>query len=350
MFMKKNNKKGNTRGSVTIEASIVLPFFLCVVITVAFFIKVIYTHEIIQHALNQTANEISQLSYIYHISGINEFFGEFEEELFQKPDGELNKLPDIPEELREELYALIKGMYEDDLNKLFSTLAKIYMRKYFMSSEAKDPDERLRKLNIDGGIDGLDMSMSGFFANDRNDIDLVVKYMIDIPIPIKIFPPLCFIQRAAVRAWLYGDEKIESEEDIWSLDNFTRGRKIREIFGANLPFNFPVIAKFSSGTATMIKSMDLTAKSYQEPEITSKKIQVYINELAEYNGQEKPWGQGGIVIKREEINKKELLLVIPENPIGNGVIKSLEECKIYASGRGVVLRIERYGYKKEVSK
>ena len=55
-------------GAVTI-ASIVLPLFICSLINSVFH-KVVYTHEIIQHALNQTANEISQLSYIYHASGV----------------------------------------------------------------------------------------------------------------------------------------------------------------------------------------------------------------------------------------------------------------------------------------
>jgi hypothetical protein len=346
LFLGWNYGSHKNNGAVTIEASIVLPLFICVALSIAFFIKVVYTHEIIQHALNQTANEISQLSYIYHASGVKSI----EEEIFQNIGNEVGELEDIPEELRDMLYSVIKGIYEDDFNRLCSTLTKIYMGKYFTDGEIKDPDKKLKKLNIDDGMNGLDMSMSSFFVDDKNDIDMIVRYKIDIPVPIKIFPPLHFVQRATVKAWLFGDEIInDNEEDIWSLDNFTRGRKIRKMFGANLPFNFPVIARFNSGTAVMIKSMDLTAKSYQMSEAVKKKVELYINELAGYPGQENPWGKDGIVIKREDIKVKQLLLVIPENPVVKEVMESLEECIIYARGVGVLLSIRKYGYKKDAN-
>ncbi|NLC68709.1 MAG: hypothetical protein GX754_08030 [Clostridiaceae bacterium] len=335
----------NTAGSVVIEAAVALPFFLCVVITLVYSLKVIYTHEIIQHALNQTANELSQLSYIYHASGLDGLLEETGDKLLAMLDEEMNKLLPVPEESREELYFFMKGMYEDDLEKLCSGLAKIIMKKYLVSDKMQDADKVLRNLNIIDSMDGLDMSMSGFFENENNDIDLMVKYRVDIPAPVKIFYPLCLVNRACARAWLYGDENTRNEEDIWSLDNFTRGKKIRAIFGANLPLNFPVIAKFSQGVAVMIKSMDLTSKSYQDAVFAQKKIHEYINELAAYNGQEKPWGKRGIVIRQGDIKTKQVLLVIPGNPIRNEIEELLQECRIYAAGNGVELRIERYGYK-----
>lgn len=275
---KNYSKYNSNKGSVTMEASIVLSIFICVAISIAFFIKLVYTHEIMQHALNQTANEMSQLSYLYHVSGIKDI----EEEIFQNLDEEIGKIYVIPENLRDMLHSVIKGMYEDDFNRLCSILTKIYMEKYFIDVDNKteDPDKKIKRLNINDGMSGLDMSMSSFFEDDINDIDIVVRYKIDIPVPIKIFPALHIVQRATVKAWLFGDEIIDNnEEDIWSLDNFTRGKKIREIFGANLPFNFPVIARFNSGTATMIKSMDITTKSYQNPEMVKRKLSFMLMNL-----------------------------------------------------------------------
>lgn len=364
-------------GSVAIETAITLPFFLCVVVTLIYTIKIIYVHEIIQHALNQTANEISFLSYIYHASEFDKLLEEAGEKLLITLDEELNKLPHIPGELKEELHAFIEGMYVEDLERLCSNLAKMVIKKYLVNGKIhdvsqgadqdivqdieqdinkevnkeaeqdidKDVDKVLKRLDIIGGMDGLDMSMSGFFENENKDIDLMVKYKIGIPIPIKIFYPLCLVNRAVARAWLYGDENTGNEEDIWSLDNFTRGRKIRAAFGANLPFNFPVIAKFDQGAAIMIKSMDLTAKSYQDAPSVGERIQAYINELAMYNGQEKPWGKDGIVIRAGDIKMKKIILVIPGNPIRGEIEEILQECKIYATEKEVVLEIERYGYK-----
>ncbi len=346
-LQKMNNTKKNN-GSVTIEASISLTFFLCVVISIAFFIKVIYTHEILQHALNQTALEISELSYLYYASGTSDFLDKSKEDIFQIMDKELsNGFPDMPEELKEDIRVIIENLAKEDLNKLFSYLAKRFMQSNLsnlVNGKTQQSDEVLEKLNIIDGIDGLDMSLSGFF-NDSDDIELIVKYKVRIPVPIDIFSSFCLANRTVVKAWLYGDEAIEYKEDIWSLDNFTRGRKVRDMFGANLPFNFPVIARYEGGIATMIKSMDLTATSYQDVDAAERKIKEYINELLKYNGQQKPWGKDQIIIDPDDIKIKKLLLVIPENELKTDIENVLKDCNSYAYNNGILLEIKRYGYK-----
>ncbi|HOJ09667.1 MAG TPA: TadE/TadG family type IV pilus assembly protein [Clostridiales bacterium] len=356
---KNKNSRFNIKdkGSVTLEAAIAIPVFISVIMSISLFIKVIYTHEIIQNAISHTANELASLSYIYHASGIEGLHNEILEKFKDIPDIHIEvdsstDIPaefDIPPELREILYNVLKGIYEDSFNQLCIPIARLCSKKYLTTYEVKDPDNRLRMLDIIDGFKGLDFSMSEFFEEDDN-IDIVVRYKVKIPAPVRIFPSICIIQKASVRAWLGGDEIIEKDEkgedDIWSLDNFSRGRKIRELYGANLPFNLPVIARFEKGTATMIKSMDLTADSYQEPELVSKKVELYINELLGYQGQEVPWGKDQIIIKPGDIKVRQLILVIPGNPIEPKVINTLEECRLKAGTEGIILKIEKYGYKK----
>jgi hypothetical protein len=129
------------------------------------------------------------------------------------------------------------------------------------------------------------------------------------------------------------------------LGNFQRGLKIRSLFGANLPNGFPVISKFDSGTATLIKSMDLTAESYQDSGIVRDKLIEYIAKLAAYSGQPEPWGSDGITIRSEDIERKELLLVIPENPVAPEVIRAVEECGAYAALKGLDMKVVKYGTK-----
>ena len=173
---------------------------------------------------------------------------------------------------------------------------KLYIKKYLISGSGQEVDKRLRALNIEDGFNGLDFKESGFLENGNDDIDIVVKYKIRLPVPVKILPELELVQRAAARAWMGGDEAASvldagAGEDIWALDNFTRGKKIRSLFGANLPSNFPVIAKFENGKAVMIKSMDLTAESYLSGDSLEKTLDGYLKELFEYKGQESPWGK-----------------------------------------------------------
>jgi len=410
------------KGAITVEASIVLPLFICVIISIAFLIRVVHTHQVIQHAICNTAGEMASSSYLYYISGLQEMHGSIRDEIDNKADifrnhlstvleaygdlngfsntaGDMSDLTESPnsssgfqgfldeidefegdfiyildnfsnledvlneiadnplDEFKSIAFFAAQGMFENIKTELCIPIVKLYMKKYLYSGEERDADSRLKGLNIVDGLDGLDFSRSSFFEDKNNDIDIIVEYKMEIPVPVKILPKLLITQRAVAKAWLSGkargtgseenndEDKEENYEDLWSLNNFQRGKKIRKIFGANLPDSFPVIAAFKSGTAAMIKSMDVTASSYQSGEGVERKLREYIDILSAYNGQEKPWGRTGIVILKNEIKTKQLLLVIPSNPVSEEVQEAINRCVEYARTRGIELRVERYGYK-----
>ena len=362
------------KGSVTIEAALVLPVFLCIVISVVFLIKTVYTHELIQHAITETAEEMASSGYILHISGLGELntgldsgmesraqvFRDHMNTVFESFDS-LGGLFDFGEavetvasnpleELKNAACLLAGGLYDDLKTQLFTPLVKVNMIKYLTSGSSQDVDKRLRALNVQDGFNGLDFKESGFLADENNEIDIVVKYKIDLPVPIKILPELEIVQRAVAKAWMGGDEAsavIEggNGEDVWSLKNFPRGRKIRSIYGANLPFNFPVIAIFESGKATMIKSMDLTAESYKDSKAVTDTLDEYLSALYAFKGQEEPWGSSKTVIRAQDIKQKELLLVIPKNQLDSKTEQILVDFASKASSLGIKLVIERYGFK-----
>lgn len=378
-------------GALTVEAAIVMPIILCAFFSVVFLIKTVYAYSLIQHALSETAGEMASMGYIYHISGIRDLHDTIRNgvnersELFRvqidsafeafnilrgdNADGETgsgsadfsdifnysaNIATDPLDELKAIAFYIAGGTINDTKTQLFMPIVKLYMKKNLTDDRCTDVNKRLLALNIEGGFDGLDFSDSSFFSDINEDIDIVVRYKMRIPIPIKFTNDLEFEHRVRVKAWMGGDEKTgvlggETEsnaaDDIWSLSNFQRGLKIRRKFGANLPDNFPVIAKYESGKAVMIKSMDLTAASYQNTGKAEKTLKGYINELARYEGQNDPWGRDDIVIRSTEIRQKELLLVIPENELSEGLELMLANMVRYADTRGVKLSINRYGRK-----
>jgi hypothetical protein len=73
----------NKKGSLTLEAAISLPIFMCVFLTIAFFMRVVYIQNNVQYALNGAANELSTYSYLYSVSGF--------QELNDSVSGEMNK-------------------------------------------------------------------------------------------------------------------------------------------------------------------------------------------------------------------------------------------------------------------
>ena len=73
---------------------------------------------------------------------------------------------------------------------------------------------------------------------------------------------------------------------VWNLGNFERGRAIEIALGQNLPSRYPVIDSFveSTGVATSIKSLNLTAQTYQTGAAVLSKLTGYINSLASFDG------------------------------------------------------------------
>ncbi|NTV91328.1 MAG: hypothetical protein HGA22_13370, partial [Clostridiales bacterium] len=289
--MKIKDESGHGRreaGSVTVEAAIVFPVFLCAVLTVIFLIKAVYVHELVQQGLNDTARRLSSISCLYYKSGLLDWDGSIQKglesntEYFTEQTEILSGLFDIfgidtggeiPEVMGEITEKLSLGAFNDMKTSLFTPLTRGILMDS-LKAEGATAEERLSALGVKGGFAGLDLNESAYF-NGNEDIDLIVRYTLELPLPVRFFGDFSFVQRASCRAWTGGDDPAEAvagsvdKDGIWLLDNFTRGKKLREIFGGDLPPTFPVLSGFKDGTALMIKSMDITAGSYSnEREVT----------------------------------------------------------------------------------
>jgi|GEM_PF-3549864 len=74
--MEEENIKNKNKGSLTIEASIILVIFIAAYMTLLSAIDIFRTQNLIQNAANQTALEIAQYTYILNKAGLAEFGGE----------------------------------------------------------------------------------------------------------------------------------------------------------------------------------------------------------------------------------------------------------------------------------
>lgn len=163
---------------------------------------------------------------------------------------------------------------------------------------------------------------------------------------------------------IYGDLELTlptSEDDestadkVWSLTNFDRGLRIRTTFGGNLPATYPVIATWEDGTATSIKSIDLTAPGYATEGELTENVETMLNDLKNFSGTDSAWGSSEIEITSDMITSRVLVVVIPENS-PESAYNELVTCSSYASSMGIEMRIEKYGNsyhyidKEEVSK
>lgn len=388
-------KLKSIKGSVTVEASLALPIFIGAVLSIAFLIKLVYVQEVVQHAINGAADEMAATGYVYYISGIkgindtvNSGLESGENAVKSQASSVSNLLGDIGKLTGDsnnssneaggfEMIKTIKndftnainskngilenpltflknvacmisaGAFDDFKTELCIPITRLYLKKYFTQNENIDFNKRLKFLNIAGGIDGFNLNNSHFFEDSNDNIDIRVRYKLELPIPFRIIPSIEMEQRAVQRAWTSGDVGSAATDKnqsggVWSLGNLERGRIIRQTFGANLPFEFPVIANFDSGTATMIKSMDTTAAYYQNSENLKEKIMGYTKELKNFKGGR----HGDAEVNGSSINQRVLKLIIPENDLTSSNQAALDECARLSETYGIRIEIIRYQQKK----
>ena len=396
------------RGSVTVEAAIALPAFICAVVAIAFILKVIYVQEMIQHAISETADEIASCIYIYTATGLQtlhdtanegleegrekvgtqlktlvntyDCFTSFPKEVKQKIgetaknistvniDGtidDFNEISQSAEELKngledtqkitdeiannpkQELKYIITALAKEGLEDIkaeliLKPLTKACLAKYLKYKEGEDISERLKKLNIAGGFEGLDFSDSSLFDDGKN-INIVVKYTIKAPIPFNILPKIPIVQRVKVKAWLDGEN--EEKEDVWSLGNLERGRKIQKMYGRNLPDNFKTITKFENGMATLVSSINLNADTYKnKPRIVLTEVKKAIKDLRDFEKDRKTKDENGrtveYYVEAKDIKFRRVIIVIPRGSRNADYNKVLEECKKNAQQNNTELTID----------
>jgi hypothetical protein len=397
------------KGAITIEAAIVLPIFICIVISLSMLIKLIYIHDMIQHSIDEAANELATYSYIYHVSDLqkidenikdnlqgnsdraeghigtvvdafdtlgnaytvgSEFAddigaaaesdmefgdkvdaivdktGELLTESGQLTEGVMSSInqlqmafeevcKDPKKEAESIAWILSKGVYSDVKTVVAVPLIQYTVRRYLIGSNSGNMNKNFNKLNIYQGFQGLDFYSSTFFDGDEN-IDIVVKYRVELPLPIKILPDIYVMQRSTARAWLNGGDGASLEEtSIWDLPNKQRGSKIEELYGGNLPYDFPVIDIYdnASKVGTSIKSINLNSKSYQDKANISRLLKQYVDDIK---------SQDTINYKEEKyvLAGKKLIFIIPKGSVNDVNNTVIEEIKSYARDNGIDITVE----------
>jgi hypothetical protein len=130
---------------------------------------------------------------------------------------------------------------------------------------------------------------------------------------------------------------------IWSMDNFSRGRKLRQLFGGNLPDNYPVIAAAYHSEIISIKSVDLTAPSYQDPAHVRHTVMGFVRLLADFDVNGRQPRQLDVELDARLIKSRRLRLIIPNNSTQPWLANVLDSLREQAAALSVTLEIVYYG-------
>lgn len=124
-------------------------------------------------------------------------------------------------------------------------------------------------------------------------------------------------------------------DSLWEKGAFKRGEIIDKALGNNLGYNFPVVDKLNDRTITSIKSMDLTANTYQTGRGIYNALVKNIDTLDNFAGRR--WH--GTIVSKKIYDKKELEIAIPKVKISQDQKRGLDEAIQYAKTKNIRVKI-----------
>lgn len=266
------NKLNKENGSVTIEATIALSTFMFAIVTILTIVNICIVQARISYAINTTAKEISQYSYLYSLTGINDsqsrlyeagvegtkdiskiladvntVYNEIEnlgntgnqspeniDDIMSAWDSAVGSVENI-EVAGSSLYDTVSDIASDPKNLMFgiaklaasegfdlvksrliaAPLAKTMIQKHLVSTEDGDVDAYLKFLGVipsstGSYIDGLDFSQSTLFPYGSNEIRINVQYDVKVIALLPIDFSFHFNQTAVTHGWLAGEQSYQS--------------------------------------------------------------------------------------------------------------------------------------------
>ena len=262
-----NKKIISEQGYITIEATIVLSIYLFAFFMLFSFIHLCRAQMKLSIAVNNAAKEISQYSYLYGMTGLNESIGNLavradgEKEDYSTIASDLGKLYDQISRLQNggasgissaiktmdvdnvysqldnakshttEIASILKdkmknpretlmgvaailgsGAAEEVKNVVAENLAKALVKNNLKSSESDGDGEInafLHHLGIKkvgkSYLDSIDFSKSRLYEKGTNEIKIIAKYQVQLLPLLNLDTSFEISQTARTRGWLLGD-------------------------------------------------------------------------------------------------------------------------------------------------
>ncbi len=270
MLLRKLRKES---GSVTIEATISLSAFMFAIVTILTIVNICIIQARISYAINTTAEEISQYSYLYALTGLNEshaavdaaghedtlpldnvfndinaMYNEIEdlgdsglasisdiddisakwenisnslENLEDSGSALANDIEDIANNPKQIIFGVAKlaGSTILDTAKsklIMEPLAKAMCKKHLVNSKNGNVDSYLKFLGVvpdatGSYYKGLKFNGSTLFPNGSNEIKVCVSYNVKVIALLPIDFSFHFEQTAITHGWLAGESTYVSD-------------------------------------------------------------------------------------------------------------------------------------------
>jgi len=130
-------------------------------------------------------------------------------------------------------------------------------------------------------------------------------------------------------------EIVNTARGLWDLGPGVRGELIEKMLGQNLPQTFDVFDKFLNGTATSIKSMDLAAQTYLQPQNIIRVGEKYVDAAAAFQGATR----GGFTLRASQIVQRVVEIAVPSGTANAAQQTAFQTVINYGKRFGVIVNI-----------
>ncbi len=285
-----NKVKYADRGNITIEATISLSMFMFAIVTILTIVNICVVQAKIAYAINTTAREISQYSYLYSLTGINESQQQLAnaaneetadaEELLRNVNSVYNEIQNLGNTGKQsvdniddifdtwetltdgsgkitasasEIRSSVENIAKDPkslllgIAKLASTegfnlatskliaepLSREFCKKHLVNTKGGDVEEFLKYLSVvpsaNGSyFDGLDFSNSTFFPYGSSEIKINVSYDVKIIPLLPLDFTFHFNQTAITHGWLAGSDSYKSAKSYTETETLWTQTTVNE--------------------------------------------------------------------------------------------------------------------------
>lgn len=234
-----NKTRTKAKGSLTLEAALVVPMFIYAIIAFIYFLQIINIQEAIQHAISETGLETVRYAYVYeYLRDFNNKEAKDTEDtnkqisqLFNKQESLPNKQEslekqELPEKQKFSKTQEIKNAakespdtkVEEKKTSAEAMIAKFIDSIYFKTKMRDHLEvDFIENSCIKGGMGGISTYLSAFMEED-DMIDIIVTYRVKLPLPFLKLEELQLLQRVRMRGWTGYTPKLEDSKDYSEED------------------------------------------------------------------------------------------------------------------------------------
>lgn len=179
--MKKEKQlKNKERASLTLEAALVMPIFMFIIIAFIYFLQIIIIHNNLQEAITNVGLEVAKYGYVY-------------DSLLEDNKEDDGKNKDLDPNIKSE-----DGIADSRLDKF---IIKNINSGFFKVALYDNLDLKLIDGScIKGGFSGIHTYLSSYME-ENNTADVVINYKVEIPILFINLDGFQIVQRAKLRGW-----------------------------------------------------------------------------------------------------------------------------------------------------